>query len=146
MTSVADREIVSTRLLAAPREKVFAAFSDPKALAAWWGPKGFTNRFRTFEFKPGGTWLFEMIGPTGTVYENESRFVEIVRPERIVFDHLRTHHRFLMTITLADEVGKTRIVWRMTFETPAEREKVKAFVPEANEQNFDRLEAHLSLK
>ena len=53
-------------------------------------------------------------------------------------------HRFLMEMTYFDFDGKTRLTWRQRFESPEELEKVKAFVPAANEQNFDRLEAHLN--
>jgi uncharacterized protein YndB with AHSA1/START domain len=139
-----DREIVSTRLIDAPRERVFAAFSDPDQLVQWWGPNGFTNTIKKFEFREGGDWHLTMHGPDGTDYRNESVFVAIDPPERIVYDHLRTMHRFLMEMTFLDSDGKTRLTWRQRFESPAEFEKVKAFVPAANEQNFDRLAAHLS--
>jgi uncharacterized protein YndB with AHSA1/START domain len=138
-----DREVVSTRLIDAPRERVFAAFSDPAQLAKWWGPNGFTNTINKFEFHEGGDWHLTMHGPDGTDYRNESVFVEIVEPERIVYDHLRTMHRFLMDMMFFDFGGKTRLIWRQRFESPEELERIKAFVPAANEQNFDRLEAHL---
>ena len=138
-----DREIVSTRLFDAPREVVFQAFSDPVQLAQWWGPNGFTNTITKFDFRPGGDWHLTMHGPDGTNYRNESVFVEIIEPERIVYDHLRTMHRFLMAMTYCEFDGKTCLTWRMRFESAAELEKVKHFVIPANEQNFDRLEKHL---
>lgn len=141
--NVDDREVVSTRLFDAPRDQVFAAFSDPAQLAKWWGPDGFTNTIKKFDFRPGGDWHLTMHGPDGTDYRNESVFVKIVEPERIVFDHLRTMHRFLMTMTFSEFDGKTRLTWRQRFESAAELEKVRAFVPAANEQNFDRLASHL---
>jgi len=58
----------------------------------------------------------------------------------IVFDHLSGHH-FQMTITFAEEDGKTRVGWRQVFDTAAERERIAEFVIPANEQNLDRLEA-----
>ena len=63
-----DREIVSTRVLDAPRELVFRAFSDPDLLARWWGPEGFTNTFHEFDLRPDGAWRFVMHGPDGTDY------------------------------------------------------------------------------
>jgi uncharacterized protein YndB with AHSA1/START domain len=123
---------------------VFAAFSDPAQLAQWWGPNGFTNTIKKFVFREGGEWHLTMHGPDGTDYRNESVFVTIDPPERIVFDHLRTMHRFLLEMTFFDRGGKTQLTWRQRFESPEELERVKAFVPTANEQNFDRLEAHLS--
>lgn len=138
-----DREVVNTRLIDAPRERVFAAFSDPEQLVKWWGPNGFTNTIKKFEFREGGDWHLTMHGPDGTNYRNESVFVAVDPPERIVYDHLRTMHHFLMEMIFSDVDGKTRLTWRQRFESAAEFEKVKAFVPEANEQNFDRLEEHL---
>jgi uncharacterized protein YndB with AHSA1/START domain len=139
-----DREIVSTRVFDAPPELLFEAFSDPDHLAKWWGPKGFTNTFQEFDMRPGGLWRFVMHGPNGVDYENESVFVEIAKPERIVVHHRKPVHEFQMTITFADEDGKTRLTWRMLFTSAAECDRVKAYAVEANEQNFDRLEAELA--
>ena len=52
----ADREFVHSRLIDAPRERVFKAFSDPVHLARWWGPNGFTSTVHEFDLRPGGTW------------------------------------------------------------------------------------------
>lgn len=139
----ADRGIVSTRLFDAPRERVFTAWIDPEHLARWWGPKGFTNTFQDFNPRPGGMWRFVMHGPDGVDYKNESVFVEVVRPERIAFNHV-SDHKFKVTASFAEEAGKTRVTFRMLFETAAERDRVKTHVTEANEQNFDRLEAELA--
>jgi len=139
----AAREIVSTRVVGAARELVFKAFTDPDHLARWWGPQGFTNTFHEFDLRPGGTWRFVMHGPDGVNYQNKSVFVEIVKPERIAFEHV-SGPQFQMTIALAEQGGKTKITWRMLFESAAECDKVKKFAVEANEQNFDRLEAELS--
>jgi hypothetical protein len=70
-------------------------------------------------------------------------FVEIVKPERIVFQHV-SGPRFQVTATFLAQADKTRLTFEMLFETAAECEKVKAYAVEANEQNFDRLEAQLT--
>lgn len=140
--SISDREIVNTRLLDAPRERVFAAFTDPEQLARWWGPNGFTNTFQEFDLRPGGTWRFVMHGPNGGDYQNLSEFDEITAPERIVFRHV-SPPTFRMTITFDDEGGKTRFGFRQLFETAEDCAKVRRFAPTANEENFDRLEAVL---
>jgi uncharacterized protein YndB with AHSA1/START domain len=137
------REIVSGRLIDAPRAKVFKAFADPTHLARWWGPSGFTNTFEEFDFRPGGTWRFTMHGPDGTDYPNRSIFLDIQEPARIVLEH-ESPHVFRMTITLAEEGGKTRIGWRMLFESQALRDQVASVCVPANEQNFDRLQAELA--
>jgi len=141
--STVEREIVSSRLIDAPRERVFGAFSDPERLARWWGPAGFTNTFHQFEFRPGGRWRFTMHGPGGTDYENESVFQVIEAPELIVLRHLEPMHAFEMTMTHAAEGGRTRLTWRMVFDTAEECAAVRAYIPQANGENFDRLEAEL---
>lgn len=140
-----EREIVGQRIIAAPRELVFQAFSDPEQLARWWGPQGFTSTFQVFEFRPGGMWRFTMHGPNGSDYPNEHNFAEIVRPERIVYQHVQPPmHSFTMTMTFIEQNGKTELTWLMCFESVAEATKLRSFIAGANEQNFDRLEAHLA--
>jgi uncharacterized protein YndB with AHSA1/START domain len=138
-----DRRIVTTRVLDAPRERVFRAWTEPSHLSRWWGPKGFTNTFEAFDLRPGGEWRFVMHGPNGVDYKNKSVFVEVVKPERIVFQHV-SGPRFEVTATFAEQAGKTRVTFEMLFETAAECEKAKTYAVEANEQNFDRLEAELA--
>jgi uncharacterized protein YndB with AHSA1/START domain len=138
-----ERELVSTRVFDSPRERVYAAFSHPAALAAWWGPAGFSNTFQEFAFIPGGVWRFVMYGPDGQDFENESVFLEVVAPERIVFRHLRPVHEYEMTILLSEESGSTRLTLSMLFDSVAECQRVRRFVVPANEQNFDRLEMYL---
>ncbi|HEX6985534.1 MAG TPA: SRPBCC family protein [Planctomycetaceae bacterium] len=142
--SADDREIVSTRVFAAPRRRVFEAFSDPAQLARWWGPKGFTNTFHEFDLRPGGAWRFTMHGPDGIDYRNEKHFLEVASPERVVFRHQVPIHGFQMTMTFAERDGGTRLTWRMLFDSAEECAKVRAFVVDANEQNLDRLERHLA--
>jgi uncharacterized protein YndB with AHSA1/START domain len=140
----ADHEIVSTRLFPASGAKIFAAHADPAALAAWWGPKGFTNEFHAFEFRAGGAWRFTMRGPDGATYVQDKLFTEIVAPERIVVRHAQQGHGFLMTMTFAERAGGTEVIWRMRFDDPAEAERLRSFIAAANEENFDRLAAHLA--
>lgn len=141
--TLSDREIATTRVLDASPDLVFRAFSDPAHLARWWGPKGFTNTFHEFDLRPGGAWRFVMHGPDGAHYQNHSVFVEVVPPERIVINHVSGPH-FHLTITLAEQAGRTKLSWRMLFESAAECDKVKAFAVPANEQNLDRLETELA--
>jgi uncharacterized protein YndB with AHSA1/START domain len=136
--SDSDREQVSSVLLDATPEQVYDAYADPAKLARWWGPEGFTNTFHQFEFKPGGRWRFDMHGPNGVNYPNESVFVELVRPERIVFDHVVVPH-FRMTATLTARGTQTELVWRMRFETAEIYRSLQALIAKANEENFDRL-------
>ncbi len=138
----ADREFVHTRLIAAPRERVFGAISDPTRLASWWGPNGFTSTFQEFDLRPGGRWRLVMRGPDGTNYANESVFVEVVAPERVVIEHLGGHH-FTLRITLAAHGHQTEVGWHQLFDTAAERARIAEIVIPANEQNLDRLAAEV---
>lgn len=142
-THADPRDIATSRLLDAPREKIFRAIAEPERLARWWGPKGFRNTFEEFDFRPGGHWKFVMHGPDGTDYANHSVFEEIEAPARLVFQHLSAPH-FRMTITLTDEGGKTRVDWRGRFESPKVRDRIAKYAVPANEQNLDRLEAELA--
>lgn len=137
-------EIVSSRVLAATPGEVFAAHSDPTALARWWGPKGFTNDFRQFDFRPGGGWRFTMRGPDGAAHEMTNQFAEIVPAERIVVRHFQPGHDFTLTMTFLPHGNHTELTWAMRFADPAEGERLRAFLIPANEQNFARLAAHLS--
>ncbi len=139
-----DREIVSTRVFDAPRERVWEAFRDPERLKHWWGPNGFTNTIQEFDLKPGGKWRLIMHGPGGADYHNESTFVEVVKPARIVYVHEEPIHRFQMSMNFDEQDGKTKVTWRMLFESAEEFNKVKAFIADANEQNFDRLAEFLA--
>ncbi len=140
---IPDNEIRSSRLINFPRELVWTALSDPNHLVHWWGPKGFTNTFHTFDFKVGGQWKFIMHGPNGIDYPNESRFVEIVEPSRLVLDHV-VAPLFWAVIELEDRGDQTLISWRQIFESAAVCAKVKVYAEPANEENFDRLEARLN--
>ena len=139
-----DREILSSRMFDAPRELVWKAWTNPDLLKEWWGPKGFTNTFHEFDLRPEGEWRFVMHGPDGRDFQNKSVFVEIVKPERIVFDHV-VAPRFRATVTFEDlGNGKTKLVWSMLFETAAVYDGVKGFAIEGNKQNLDKLEALLA--
>lgn len=138
-----ESDLLSSRLLSAPRKAVFAAFLDPEVLARWWGPAGFTNQFHEFDPRPGGRWRFVMRGPDGSEYALAKEFVEVAAPERIVLRQVDAVHGFVMTMLFAEEGSGTRLTWRMRFDSQEEAEKVGVFVLAANEQNFDRLEAEL---
>jgi uncharacterized protein YndB with AHSA1/START domain len=121
-SDTADREIVATRVFDAPRELVFDMWTDPIHIAQWWGPKGFRNTIHQMDVRPGGQWRFVMHGPDGVDYKNEIVYTEVVRPERIAYDHV-SGPRFRAVATFADEEGKTRLTVRMVFETAALRDK-----------------------
>lgn len=142
-SSAADREFVHSRLIDAPRERVFRALAEPAHLSRWWGPNGFTSSFDVFEFRPGGVWRFVMHGPDGTDYPNENVFRDITPPERVVVEHIADTHHFLLTITFAARGNQTLVGWHQLFDTAEHRQEIAHFVQEANEQVLDRLAAEV---
>jgi uncharacterized protein YndB with AHSA1/START domain len=122
------RAIVGIREFDAPRALVFSAWTDPKHLAQWWGPHGFTTTTYDFDFRPGGIWRFVMHGPDGCDYQNRITFDEIVPPERIVYRHGGGDDvepvQFRTTVMLEDLGGRTRVTWRGEFPSAAERNRV----------------------
>jgi uncharacterized protein YndB with AHSA1/START domain len=138
--STFERELVHSRLIDAPRERLFRAFAQPAHLAKWWGPDGFSNTFEIFDLRVGGQWRFVMHGPDGSNYPNEMVFRELLVPERVVLEHLGSVHHFFLTITFTDQAGKTLVGWRQVFDTSQEKEAIAEFVVPANEQNLSRLE------
>ena len=123
------RSIIGTRVLDAPRELVFSVWTDPKHLAQWWGPNGFTTTTHTFDFRPGGVWRFVMHGPDGRDYQNRITFDEITPPERIVYRHSGGDDvepvQFTQTVTFEDlGNGQTRLTWHGRFPSAEERARV----------------------
>jgi len=122
------RSIIGMREFDAPRELVFAAFTDPKHLAQWWGPDGFTTTTSSFDMRPGGVWRFVMHGPDGRDYQNRIIYEDIVPNERIVYRHGGGADvepvQFRQTIVFEDLGGRTRITWRGDFPSGAERDRV----------------------
>jgi uncharacterized protein YndB with AHSA1/START domain len=108
------RELTITRILDAPRELVFKAWTDAEQLAQWWGPKYFTNPVCEVDARPGGAILIHMQGPDGNVYPMKGTFLEIVEPERLVMraaalvgDQEDVLLEDVTTVTLAEHDGKT---------------------------------------
>lgn len=122
------RAIVTSRVLDAPRALVFKAWTDPKHLAEWWGPNGFSTTTSSFDFRPGGAWRFVMHGPDGRDYQNRITFEEIVPPERLVYHHGGGDDvepvQFRTTVTFEDLGGKTRVTLSALFPSAEERARV----------------------
>jgi uncharacterized protein YndB with AHSA1/START domain len=120
--------IVGWLIFDAPRELVWAAWTDPKRLAQWWGPNGFTTTTSAFDLRPGGVWRFVMHGPDGRDYQNLVTFDEIVKPERIVYRHGGGEDvepvQFQQTATFEDLGGKTKLTMRGVFPSAEERDRV----------------------
>jgi uncharacterized protein YndB with AHSA1/START domain len=136
-------ELVTSRMIPAPREQVFAAFSDANRLANWWGPAGFTNTFDVCEFKTGGHWTFTMHGPDGKNYPNECVFAEVKTPERVVIRHISPPH-FTLTLTLTEQEEKANVHWCQAFDEAETCAALRHICEPSNEQNLDRLAAEVN--
>jgi uncharacterized protein YndB with AHSA1/START domain len=144
----ADREIVISRLINAPRELVFEAFTEVRHLSQWWGPEGFTTTTQSFEFRVGGVWDFMMHGPDGTDYPEWITWAEIVAPERIALRHGESRddpNTFESVLTFAPEETATRIVMRTVFATKALRDEAveKYHAIEGGQQTLSGLAAYV---
>ena len=140
----AIRELLLTRRLKAPVSLVWEVWSDPKHIAQWWGPDGFTNTIHAMDFKPGGVWNLTMHGPDGTDYKNRSVFREIVPFKKIVYMH-ETGPKFLATIRFEEMGEETQLTWHMLFETEEEFiQTVKTFKADVGlRQNIEKLSDYL---
>jgi uncharacterized protein YndB with AHSA1/START domain len=149
--SVADREIVISRVFDAPRELVWSAWTDAKHIVNWWGPRGFTTTIHEMEVRPGGVWKQTMHGPDGTDYPGESRFIEVKKPERIVYvmeggKAGAARVQFEATWTFEEMGEKTRVTISMLFPTAAAREEnVRTYRSvEGGNQTLERLAEYLA--
>jgi uncharacterized protein YndB with AHSA1/START domain len=120
-------ELVMTRDIAAPRERVFAAWTDARAASRWWAPQDCTPLSCDMDVRPGGAWRRRMRAPNGTVVTKWGVYREVVAPERLVFTY-RTESagvidsETLVTVTFADLGTRTRLTLRHTaFATDAAR-------------------------
>jgi len=146
--AASDREIVITRVFDAPRDLVFQVWTDPQHVGSWWGPKGFTTTTHEIDVRPGGVWRFIMHGPDGVDYPNKIVYLEIARPDRLVYDHGDEGKPgyFRVTVTFADQDGKTLLTMRSLFTTRAERDEVvtRYHAIEGGNQTLDRFGEHLA--
>lgn len=158
-----EKEFVITRVIDAPRELVFKAFTEPGRLAQWWGPKGFTLTVSKIDLRPGGTFLYSMKSPDG--FEMWGKFVyrEIVKPEKLAFivsfsdkDGGIARHpisatwplEVINTLTLTEQNGKTTLTLRGGPINATEEER-KTFedgfssMQQGFKGTFDQLETYL---
>ena len=147
--ATADREIVISRVIGAPRELVFEAFTEVRHLSRWWGPEGFSTTTRSFAFRVGGEWDFVMHGPDGTDYQEWITWREIVPPERIALLHgeCRDDPNAFESVLAFEPAGDgTRIVMRTVFPSRELRDEAveKYHAIEGGEQTLRNLAAYVA--
>lgn len=124
-----NRELVLTRIIDAPREKLFRAWTDPELLKRWFAPLPWTTPAAELDVRPGGANLIVMRGPDGKEFPNRGVYLDVVENERLVFTDAYTSawipsEKPFMTVllTFEDEDGKTRYTARVRHWTVADRE------------------------
>jgi uncharacterized protein YndB with AHSA1/START domain len=129
LTVAPDREVVLTRVFDGPREFVWKAYTDPKQIQKWWGPRGYTTKVDKMDLRPGGVWRFVQRGEDGDEFAFYGVYREIVRPERIVdtfeFEGM-PGHVMVETVTLEEREGKTKVTVGSLFNTKEERDGMVA--------------------
>ncbi|WP_055585264.1 SRPBCC family protein [Streptacidiphilus griseoplanus] len=147
--ATADREIVISRVIDAPRELVFEAFTEVRHLSQWWGPQGFTTTTRSFEFREGAEWIFVMHGPDGTDYSEWIRWLRITPPERIELLHGESRddpNAFESVVTFAPDGAATRVAMHTVFPTKELRDEAveKYHAIEGGRQTLSNLAAYVT--
>src|SRR6476619_3938201 len=148
-SATADREIVISRLISAPRELVFEAFTEVRHLSRWWGPNGFTTTTRSFEFRVGGAWDFVMHGPDSTDYQEWISWTEIAPPGRLTLRHGEFRddpNAFESVLTFEPDGAATRIEMRTVFPTRELRDEAveKYHGIEGGQQTLSNLAAYVT--
>ena len=147
--TTADREIVISRVINAPRELVFEAFTEVRHLSRWWGPEGFTTTTRAFEFSVGAEWDFVMHGPDGTDYQEWISWTEIAPAERISMLHGAYRgdpNAFESVLTFVSDGQATRIEMHTLFPTKELRDEAveKYHAIEGGEQTLANLATYVA--
>ena len=124
MANTKDREIIVNRVIDAPRDLVFEAFTQQEHIERWWAPRGATTH--EMDIRPGGVWRYSQ-PIRGADQSFKVEFVEITRPNRLVYDYgadgangpdpVRT------TVTFEEAGGKTEVTLQLLFATKADREQ-----------------------
>jgi uncharacterized protein YndB with AHSA1/START domain len=150
-TPLAERELTITRIFDAPRELVFKAWTDPRHMAQWWGPKGFTNPVCEMDVRPGGALRIVMRAPDGADHAMRGVFREVVEPERLVFTNIAVDAEGyvllegLTIVTFAEHDGKTKLTLQTSAAgVAAEAAQMLAGMEQGWTQSLDRLTACLA--
>ncbi len=130
LAAVAERTMVLSRVIKAPRRVVWGAWLNPETLPRWWGPDGYSCRTKRIDLRAGGEWVFDMIAPDGTVFPNHHLYGEVRAEERFGYTLLwgengPKHADAWATFDEAD--GATKVTLGMVFSTAAEFQQAKGF-------------------
>lgn len=161
-----EKEVVLTRVFAAPRPIVYAAWTQPEHLARWWGPENFTNPVCEIDLRPGGRFRIVMEGPDGERYPMKGEYLEVAQDRRFVYTNdmseqgpewhdmiqpgrapgsLEPRVHATTAVDFEDAGDGTRVTVRMTFTTGALRDAhVRVGMNQGWTESFIRLDALLA--
>jgi uncharacterized protein YndB with AHSA1/START domain len=133
-------EIAITRVYAAPREEVWAAWTRPERLAEWWGKRGWRTASLEMDVRPGGAFRVTSVSDDGAEMSSDWVYREVVAPERLVFGAPGDDSEATVTLTeLAD--GRTEMLFQTTISREL-RDRAAGGLASA----FDRLAEHLATR
>lgn len=143
-----SNEIKISRIYDAPVKAVWDAWTDPKQVAQWWGPRGFTLTTHSKDLRAGGTWNYTMHGPDGVDYPNITLYHEVEKYSRLVYDHGASENTpplFRVTVSFTETKGKTKMEMSMRLATPEIAEETRKFIKKAGgDATWDRLAEYLA--
>jgi uncharacterized protein YndB with AHSA1/START domain len=149
----AARTITVSRTFAAPRERVFAAFTEPEHLAHWWGPDGWQVEIKAHELAPGGVWHFVLRGPDGMESWSKATYQEVTPPSRLVYSDTFSDAEgnvvegmptMTVTIEFVERDGQTMVTSTTQFTSEEELQKILEMgVAEGISETWERLAAYL---
>ena len=141
-------EIYIERIFDAPVKKVWDAWNDPEQVGKWWGPRGFTITTHSKDVRTGGSWSYIMHGPDGVDYPNETKYLEVEKYSKMVYDHGGFKDKppmFRVTVIFTEIAGKTKMEMTMAFSTAEDAAQSKIFIKKASgNSTWDRLAEYLS--
>jgi uncharacterized protein YndB with AHSA1/START domain len=150
LAGAAERTIILQRVIKAPRRAVWGAWVNSETLPQWWGPDGFSCRTKRIDLRTGGEWLFDMIGPDGTVYPNHHLYHEVRPEERIGYTLLWGENgpkHADAWASFEDQDDATKVTLGMIFNTAAEFQEAKGFgAIELGMQTLGKLERFVAFR
>ena len=130
LAGVAGRTMLLHKVIRAPRPVVWGAWVNNETLPQWWGPEGYSCRTARIDLRSGGEWLFDMIGPDGTVYPNHHLYHDVIPEERLGYSLLWGENgpkHADAWASFEDQDGATKVTLGMVFSTAAEFQEAKGF-------------------
>ena len=146
-TKTKSNEIKLIRIFDAPVEAVWDAWTDPEQVAKWWGPRGFTITHHSKDLRPGGSWKYTMHGPDGVDYPNVTKYFEVEKHKKLLYDHGGSEDReplFRVTVLFSAIKDKTKMDMTMTLSSPEAADEIRKFIKKAGgDSTWDRLAEYL---